>query len=139
MSLLCRTRLRRCLRKTSGIATWALLIIALCHGVKAQEAPLGGLTQQFSATVPTANGFTNPSQLTQQTGRQSCLIEFIGQTPTATGFVYFGPTAPAATTSAFSLVPKQFIPCGSGDGTIDTNAVWISSNATNDLFVFKVK
>jgi hypothetical protein len=129
----------------SCCATLALLLIAVISplGVRAQEAPLGGLTQQFSATIATPNFFTNPSQLPQQTGRQSCRIEYVNVgssgIATPTGYVYFGPTAPVATSSAFELASRQFTDCGSGDGTVDTNAIWIAATATSDLFVFKVK
>ena len=125
----------------SCCATLALSLIAVIYrqDADAQDAPLGGLTQQFSATVPTANGFTNPPQLAQKTGRQVCQIEYLAQTPLATGLVFFGPVAPTVTNTAFELPNFGFINCGSGDGTVDTNAVWISSTATNDIFVFRVK
>jgi hypothetical protein len=119
-----------------------LLIWDLCpRGAKAQQQPFGGLTQQFSSQVVTANQFTSPSQMAANAGRQTCLIEYLAATPTATpaGYVYFGAAAPAATSSAFQLANKGTLSCGSGDGTVDTNTVWVAGTATNDIFVFKVR
>jgi len=116
------------------------LIAGICRqDADAQNAPLGGFSTQVATTVSAANGFSNPSQLAANAGRQSCLIQYIGAATTATGYIFFGPTAPSVTSTSFQLTSRQTIGCGSGDGTVDNNAVWIAGTNVGDLFIIKVK
>lgn len=111
-------------------------------GARAQNVNFNYLATQLSVTVTPANSFINPSQLTQASGRQSCWIQYrpVTAQPTANslGFVFFGPTAPAATTQAFALTPFQIMDCESAE-EVDGDAVWITSTTTNDTFTIKVK
>jgi len=107
----------------------------------AQQAGLNFLSQQFSQTVTPANTFINPSQLALMAGRQSCQIEFAAtaSSDSATiGYVYFGPTVPT-TPSAFQILNRQFINCETNNGEVDGNAVWLSANVGNSVFIIKVK
>jgi hypothetical protein len=111
-----------------------VLIIGFPHAVRA-EAPLSGFGQQLAQTVTPNGVFFNPSGLTANAGRQACLIQYLGAT---TGFVFFGPAAPVGTATSFQLANKSTIACGSADGTVDSNAVWVAGQA-NDVFVYRVK
>jgi|HubBroStandDraft_3_1064219.scaffolds.fasta_scaffold00290_28 hypothetical protein len=116
------------MRKTLGLL---ILLCLICPRAGISQ-PLNILGNQVTATVSTANTFLNP--LPQQTGRQSCWIQYEGS---GTGYVFFG--ASPTTPSSFQLTNKQFIYCDDYNSTVDGNAVWLTSSPTADSFVIKVK
>ena len=99
------------------------------------EAPLSGFGQQFAVTVTPNGVFFNPTGLTANAGRQSCIIQYLGST---TGFVFFGPAAPVGTASSFQLAAKGTFDCANGGPTVDANAVWLAGQA-GEVFVYRVK
>lgn len=121
---------------------FSILLLSAAIPAKAQEANFNYLGNQTNATVATANSFTNPSVLPQQTGRQSCIIQYRPNTNVLTdtklGFVFFGAAAPTGTLTSFVLTSFGIFDCESA-GEVDGNAVWLSSTNTGDTFTIKVK
>ena len=68
----------------------------------------------------------------------SCILQYNGAY-NATGYVYFGPTAPTVTTSSFVLAKGAFQNCDTSNFTEDQAGVWISSTNTGDNWTLKVK
>jgi hypothetical protein len=126
------------------------MMFGLTGAAHAQSVNLNYIGAQTTTTITApSNGvvtFVSPAALaTTQNGRQSCWIQYVGTgtqavptTPSSIGFLYFGPTAPTSTAQAFELVPYQIVYCEEGD-EIEGSRVWVSSNATSGVFVFKVK
>lgn len=110
------------------------LILLISLPARAQ-VPVAGFTTQAATTIAVTGTFINPPQLTANTGRQSCFIQYEGA---GTGWVFFGAAAPVSTATSFQLANKSTIACGSGDGPVDANAVWLTGSA-GDVFVFRVK
>lgn len=120
----------------------ASLLIGLLPA-KAQQVGINFLGNQFSTIVPTIQSFVNPVQLPQQTGRQTCEIQYVAA-PGATngdlsiGFVFFGPANPT-TINSFNLAVRNFINCETVNGEVDGNAIWLAATVSNGTFVIKVK
>lgn len=103
-------------------------------------------------TVTAVGTFYSPPGLaTTQTGRQSCEIQYLGvaQLPTngslsagavsSLGFVFFGTAAPLATAAAFVVPVFGRFDCDLVNGQVEADAVWVASNVTSGIFVYKVK